>query len=268
MPRAKKSPAPATDTLPALPEVLVDPMKALGQVSREELVNLLIEDAVAEVQAQADALTPRIIELDRALGEIALGEYTRLYAACRERVDQAVTPVVTALRAVPGVARVHASAWTLSSPDQVRWTGGYLDVCDTSLRSHRYDRSGPGLFYDRSGPGLFVDQFNAARGGIHVSNANPGVEVTIEIKREKAREGEAANVYVVLPIEGDPLVLSDAFYAALAARDTVRAEQAMLLSKIEEAKRPTLQRKALAALTRDALKRAGVTLETPRVLLG
>lgn len=263
---------------------LVPPAIQFTQVTREEMVNLIVEDGIQDVKARLTELEEQYYQLGKKYCEVVVAFYNETTARLREEVTAKVVVVMDLLlqQGVPltrevlfpglyGTAECRAFDRGRISSDR--------RVCGLDLKGHSWEVNTTGWAEAEYN---YIREHHAHDFHHYRDYA---VAVSIQVEGEAAAAaGRCWGVEVVLPLAKPPSSLKgqgvwqvDLFYPAPLIQRPERAvqlfeqraalkEQYIALSKLIEDP-ASLRSKALAELTRAALAASGVTLPLPKLKL-
>lgn len=228
---------------------LIDPQQALDTISRDELVNLLVDDALTRAQAEQT----RLNLLCNTAGEEAGRLLLQVYAAARHQALLDLAPTLKALRGLVKTAGYAAPVSISHLPEarQLSMLGGWQVYDKDDARSHRNDHNTPRLC-----------KLITALAGHHVApgmvEAPKNHDFLVDLQA-CSTETSHLNVFVSVKLTLKDLPDLRDWAAAHQKEQNYRQQYATLSNAVKD---PTeLSRKALASLTREALRKKGVVLE-------
>lgn len=258
---------------------LVPPAIQFTQVSREEMVNLIVEDGIQDVKARLTELEEQYYQLGKEYCEVVVAFYNETVARLREEVTAKVVVVMDLLlqQGVPltrevlfpnlfGTAECHA----FERGDSVHTRKGY----GIDRKGHRWEVNTAGW--------AEAEAVAALQGDAAIQHIGQHLLALVSV--DAATAANCWGVEVILPIakpkgalKGQAVWSVELFYPEASLRASPKAvqlfeqraalkEQYIALSKLIEDS-ASLRAKALAELTRAALAASGVTLPLPKLKL-
>lgn len=240
---------------------LIDPQQALNTISRDELVNLLVDDALTRAQAEQT----RLNLLCNPAGEEAGRLLLQVYTAARHQALLDLAPTLKALRGLVKTAGYAAPVSVSHLPEarMLSTHGGWQVYDKDDLGSRRNDYDTPRLC-----------KLITALAGHHVAPGMVEAPKDCDFLVDLHAGGDGtSNLNAFVPVK---LTLKDMpdlrdWAAAHQKEQDYRQQWATLSAAVNDP--TTLSRKALASLTREALRKKGVALEgglpvAPLQLLG
>jgi hypothetical protein len=219
---------------------LLAPNQALANISRDELVNLIVDDFMERSAAAAKEANKRANALDTEAAHLLRD----IYRSARENLLAAATRHSDALVQVletMGYKRVNVTYEPLPLPEQVFAVNGLFDP-----NGHRSGRSA-----ERAEMTL-VEAINTMTLGVRLDKP---IYVDIELRAMEVGSYLDTSIRFRAPAPEVDLTLYN-------AKKAEAAKHQRYFSEITEAQNPEkLRRKALATLTREALSQGGVTLQ-------
>lgn len=218
---------------------LLDPKQALANISRDELVNLIVDDFLTRAEEAEKEANKRANELDLEAAQILLNIYTTaresLLSAAKLHGD-----VLHKAVAEMGYKNVIVEYGPLPTQEQVSATNGLFDR--TNYRDGRAS--------ERSEMTL-VEAINSLTLGVR-----PSKPVYVDIGFTSNEVGSYLNTSIRFRAP-----LPDVDMAPYNAKREAATKHKKHFEAIKEAQNPEkLRRKALANLTREALERGNVGL--------
>jgi hypothetical protein len=236
--------------------------RVIASVSRDELVNLLIDDLILRTEDRATEIAEQTRVVYEKVKVLTMELYLSVYSAVRAQLDVKIAPLTAAIEALcPG------SNLTLSNviePEFVTATDYGLATSTARFRRDDYRDQPPGL------PDVVAVEI-AKQAGIFTPNPDCVGEKWIAricyTTPPPPDKGVPHYHEFQIPTPVTVHVSADLIAARQRLIELV-AEQATLRSSVAESALPALRRRALAALTRNSLSSQGVSFDSARLLAG
>lgn len=248
--------------LPSPAALAEHPQVAIGAVSRDELVNLLIEEYVARVHTEAETLNVEATGLDQQLVVLAQGVYQQVYDQVTTALRPRILRIAQAFKST-GVERTAPEVKNVAALEDLKFYGGE-GIQGRGNHVWEARRSGTRSVEGRESLHERVQAVlceHLGRGPVHgIDTAQPW---RAQIECAGAKEHESA--WLTIPLKVVVAVPPEMIEFRARWMEVSQRRHA-LLATIDEEALPVLHRKMLAALTRSTLAGQGAKLDVEGVL--